>query len=94
MRFIPTSLRIILRDSTNSKRFRANVDHLSRQLNDLMRDHKMQVGPSDARACTAAIVIPPGCDPDQMRQLADWVVTLTDLRSPANIMALLTPRNC
>jgi len=28
-----------------------------------------------------------------MRQLVDRVVTLTDLRSLANIMALLTPRN-
>ncbi len=45
------------------------------------------------KARTAAIVIPPDCDLDLMRQLADRVVTLTDLRSLANIMALLTPRN-
>jgi hypothetical protein len=45
------------------------------------------------KARTSAILIPPDCDPDAMRQIAARVVTLGDLRGLADVLALLTPRN-
>ena len=50
-----------------------------------------QAMPGD-KARTSAILIPPDCDPDLMGQIAARVVTLSDLRGLADVMALLTPR--
>ena len=50
-----------------------------------------QALPGD-KARTSAILIPPDCDPDLMGQIAARVVTLSDLRGLADVMALLTPR--
>jgi hypothetical protein len=50
-----------------------------------------QALPGD-KARTSAILIPPDCDPGAMGQIAERVVTLTDLRGLAEVMTLLTPR--
>ena len=44
------------------------------------------------KARTAAILIPPDCDPDLMGQVAGRVVTLSDLRGLADVMTMLVPR--
>jgi len=44
------------------------------------------------KARTSAILIPPDCNPTLMGQIAERVVTLTDLRGLAEVMTLLTPR--
>jgi hypothetical protein len=44
------------------------------------------------KARTAAILIPPDCDPDLMGQVAGRVLTLSDLRGLADVMTMLVPR--
>lgn len=44
------------------------------------------------KARTSALLIPPDCDEAAMAQICARTVTVTDLASLANIMALLTPR--
>jgi hypothetical protein len=45
------------------------------------------------KARTAAILIPPDCDAARMSQIADRVVTLSDLRGLANVLTMLMPRS-
>ncbi len=44
------------------------------------------------KARTAVILIPPDCDAALMGQIADRVVTLSDLRGLANVLTMLVPR--